>query len=47
MALDSTFREKFTSELTAAKRSGQMAAWVVAIGTGASAGLILFAQGQS
>ena len=45
MALDGAFRDSFQSNAEAAKRSGRMTAWIVAIGMGASAGLGLFSQG--
>lgn len=46
MALEDTFRAKFESDAKSAKKTGQVAAWYVAIGVGASAGLPLFAQGE-
>ncbi len=46
MALDVTFRERFQEDAKAAKQTGRRAAWVVAVGTGATAGLPLFAQGE-
>lgn len=47
MALECTFRKQFTVEAKSAKKTGNIAAWYVAIGIGASAALPLFAQGES
>jgi hypothetical protein len=47
MALEDTFRTKFEQHAKKAKKTGKLAAWYVAIGMGASAGLPLFAQGAS
>lgn len=47
MALEDTFRTKFEQHAGKAKKTGNLAAWYVAIGMGASAALPLFAQGES
>lgn len=47
MALEDTFRSKFQQHAKKAKKTGNLAAWYVAIGMGASAALPLFAQGMS
>ena len=46
MALDGVFLEKFKQEAEDALQSGYIRAWVVALGTAASAALPLFAQGR-
>jgi hypothetical protein len=44
MALESTFREKFTAEALQAQKTGKMAAFYVGIGIAASACMPLFAM---
>jgi hypothetical protein len=45
MALQGVFREKFELEAAAAKKTGDRTAWIIGIGTSASAAVPLFAQG--
>jgi hypothetical protein len=47
MALQSAFREKFDGEAMSAEQNGKRAAWVIAIGGAATAGMPLFSQGRS
>ncbi|EIW69536.1 hypothetical protein TREMEDRAFT_39110 [Tremella mesenterica DSM 1558] len=44
MTLEGVFREKFEIDSATARRGGRHDAWLVAIGTGATGGMILFCQ---
>jgi ATP-binding cassette subfamily B (MDR/TAP) protein 1 len=47
MALKGAFEERFASEAASAEMSGKKAAWSIAIGGAASAGMPFFAQGEA